>query len=91
LALLGLAEGVTLTPPVRPFECLRLAEVIDRHDAGDSFVKTWTSFTPLAEGELIATRADGTELRAPRAGRVEKIYVAPGKGVETGSRLVRLA
>jgi biotin carboxyl carrier protein len=30
------------------------------------------------------------ELRAPRAGRVEKIYVAPGKGVETGSRLVRL-
>ena len=30
------------------------------------------------------------ELRAPRAGRVEKIYVVPGKGVETGSRLVRL-
>ena len=31
------------------------------------------------------------ELRAPRAGRVEKIYVTQGKGVETGSRLVRLA
>jgi biotin carboxyl carrier protein len=30
------------------------------------------------------------ELRAPRAGRVERIYVAPGKGVETGMRLVRL-
>lgn len=70
LALLGLAEGVTLAPPKAPFECLRLAQVIDRHAEGDTFVKTWTSFTPLAEGELIATRADGTELRAPRAGYI---------------------
>lgn len=70
LALLGLAEGVTLAPPKAPFECLRLAEVIDRHAEGDSFVKTWTSFTPLTEGELIAIRADGTELRAPRAGYI---------------------
>lgn len=70
LALLGLAEGVTLAPPKAPFECLRLAEVIDLHAEGDSFVKTWTSFTPLTEGELIAIRADGTELRAPRAGYI---------------------
>lgn len=70
LALLGLADGVTLAPPKAPFECLRLAQVIDRHAEGDTFVKTWTSFTPLAEGELIATRADGTELRAPRAGYI---------------------
>jgi uncharacterized protein len=70
LALLGLVEGVSLAPPAQPFECLRLAEVVDRHDAGDTFTKTWTSFTPLAEGELIALRADGTELRAPRAGYI---------------------
>ncbi|MBZ5546086.1 MAG: acetyl-CoA carboxylase biotin carboxyl carrier protein subunit [Acidobacteriia bacterium] len=31
------------------------------------------------------------ELRAPRAGRVEEIYVEEGKGVEAGTRLVRLA
>ncbi len=31
------------------------------------------------------------ELRTPRAGRVEKIYVAEAAGVETGSRLIRLA
>jgi biotin carboxyl carrier protein len=31
------------------------------------------------------------ELRAPRPGRVEKIYTAEGLGVETGSRLLRLA
>lgn len=67
LALLGLAD-LPLAPPARPFECLRLAEVIDRHADGDRFVKTWTSFDPLAEGELIALRADGSEVRAPRAG-----------------------
>lgn len=31
------------------------------------------------------------ELRAPRAGRVERIYVREGEGVETGTKLVRLA
>jgi predicted deacylase len=69
LALLGLAE-LPLAPPARPFECLRLAGVIDRHAEGDRFVKTWTSFDPLAEGELIAVRADGSELRAQEAGYI---------------------
>jgi uncharacterized protein len=68
LALLGLAEGIALQPPQRPFECLRLVEVIDRFDAADRFAKGWTSFDPLHEGELIALRADGTEVRAPRDG-----------------------
>jgi len=31
------------------------------------------------------------ELRAPRGGRVEKIYVGVGLGVESGARLLRLA
>ena len=69
LALLGLAD-LPLAPPQRPFECLRLAEVVDRHAEGDRFVKTWTSFDALAEGELIAVRADGTEVRAPQAGHI---------------------
>jgi predicted deacylase len=68
LALLGIAEGLALAPPQRPFECLRLVEVIDRHDAADRFAKAWTSFDALREGELIAVRADGSELRAPREG-----------------------
>jgi hypothetical protein len=33
-------------------------------------VKTWTSFDPLAAGELIAMRADGSEVRAPEAGYI---------------------
>jgi predicted deacylase len=72
LALLGLAEGpgLALAPPARPFECLRLAQVVDRFEAEDRFVKTWTSFDPLAAGELIAVRADGSELRAPEAGYI---------------------
>jgi uncharacterized protein len=69
LALLGLVER-PVSPPAPSFECLALAEVVDRHDAGDSFVKSWTSFDALAADELIATRADGSELRAPRAGYI---------------------
>jgi predicted deacylase len=69
LAVLGLAE-LPLAPPAAPFECLTLAEVIDRHAEGDRFARTWTSFDPLAEGELIAWRADGSEVRAPQPGYI---------------------
>ena len=69
LALLGLAD-LPLAPPQRPFECLRLAEVVDRHAEGDRFVKTWTSFDALAQDELVAVRADGSEVRAPQAGYI---------------------
>ncbi len=69
LALLGIAE-LPLAPPAQPFESLTLAEVVDRHAEGDRFAKTWTSFDPLAEGDLIAWRADGSEVRAPRAGYI---------------------
>ena len=69
LALLGLAD-IALAPPARPFESLVLAEVVDRHSEADRFVKTWTSFDPLATGELIAVRADGSELRAQEAGYI---------------------
>ncbi len=69
LALLGLA-ALPLAAPARAFECLRLAEVVDRHSDGDRFIKPWVSFDSLAEGELIALRADGSELRAPRAGYI---------------------
>jgi hypothetical protein len=69
LALLGLAD-LPLQAPEQPPECLTLAEVTDRHAEADAFVKPWVSFTPLAEGELIARRADGTEVRAPYAGYI---------------------
>ena len=69
LALLGLAE-LPLAPPAAPFECLALSEVVDRHAEADRFVKSWTSFDALAAGELIAVRADGSEVRAAQAGYI---------------------
>ena len=69
IALLGLAD-LPLQPPPGPFECLRLDHVVDRQHEGDQFIKVWTSFEPLAEGELIARRHDGSEVRAPRAGHI---------------------
>ncbi len=70
LALLGLCEGVTLQPPRAPFECLSLVEVIDRHHADDAFVRSWKSFDPVAAGQTIAQRADGTAMLAPRDGYI---------------------
>jgi len=69
LALLGIAD-LPLAPPARPFECLALAAVVDRHAEGDRFAKAWTTFDPLAAGELIAVRADGSDVRAPEAGYI---------------------
>ncbi|MDE2504360.1 MAG: succinylglutamate desuccinylase/aspartoacylase family protein [Burkholderiales bacterium] len=69
LALLGLAE-IPLAPPPAAIECLSLVDVTDRHDAADVFARPWTSFDPLAAGELIARRADGSELRAPAPGYI---------------------
>ncbi len=73
LALLGLVEpggGIALQPPQRPFECLRLAEVVDRLHPDDRFVQAWKSFDPLQAGQLIARRADGSKLRAPQSGYI---------------------
>ncbi len=55
-------------PAHHDVEFLRLAEVTDRLHADDNFSHTWASYDPLTRGELIGTRADGTELRAPDDG-----------------------
>jgi len=86
LALLGIAP-VPLAPPAGPFECLTLAQVIDRHAEGDRFARSWTSFDALAEGELIARRADGTEVRAPSAGYI----VFPDHAAQPGHEWFYLA
>ncbi len=56
-------------PPGRTdIEVLRLTEVTDRLDAADTFARPWASFDPVHAGELIARRADGTELHASQNG-----------------------
>jgi biotin carboxyl carrier protein len=39
---------------------------------------------------LIEAMKMQNELRAPRAGRIDRVYVEEGRGVEAGTRLVRL-
>ena len=86
LALLRIAELLLAKPPAR-IDCLTLARVIDRHAEGDRFVKAWISFDALAEGELIALRADGSEVRAPEAGHI----VFPDLGALPGHEWFYLA
>ena len=69
LAFLGLT-GEPAPEPVERYEALRLHEVVDRAHADDAFARAWSSFDPVAKGELIATRADGTRLTAPGDGRI---------------------
>jgi succinylglutamate desuccinylase len=65
LAFLRLSDDVPVPEPVTDPQGLRLVEVVDKHDAADTFVREWPSFTPLAAGEPIGIRADGTPVRAP--------------------------
>ena len=63
-------------PDVTPLNDHLVAEMQKRMDANmaalapEELMKTWTSFDPLAEGELIALRADGSEVRAPQPGYI---------------------
>jgi hypothetical protein len=69
LALLGISDSVK-PQPVTNVEHLHLQDVIDKHDAGDSFSREWASFNRLAKGDWIGTRADGTKLVAPFDGYI---------------------
>lgn len=67
LSFLGVVAGGE-PPLATPIEGLRIHEVVDRNHEADRFARAWSSFDPLAAGELIAVRDDGTELRAREAG-----------------------
>jgi predicted deacylase len=69
VALLRLAE-LPLLPPAAPLQRLRLVSVVDREHANDRFATAWTSFDKLHAGDLIATRHDGTPVRAERNGHI---------------------
>lgn len=75
VACLGLAD-LPLAPPRGPFERLSLVTVIDREHADDRFAREWKSFDALRAGDLIATRHDGSPLRAERDGRI--VFPDPG-------------
>jgi predicted deacylase len=63
LAYLGISDEAKPNA-VSEVEQLHMYEVIDKAAAGDNFAREWASFNRLRAGDLIGTRADGTELRA---------------------------
>jgi len=69
LALLGLT-GDTPAPPAPGFQLLTLVDVVDRQHPDDRFVRDWSSFDPVAAGEPIGVRHDGTTVTAPADGHV---------------------
>ncbi|GGE89461.1 succinylglutamate desuccinylase/aspartoacylase domain-containing protein [Massilia psychrophila] len=51
-------------------EALSMVVVHDKMDKGDSFVRTWASFDPVAKGQQIGVRADGTPVTSELDGRI---------------------
>jgi hypothetical protein len=64
LAHLKMIDAPAPAPVAQP-QALRLFDVIDKEAVGDRFARDWASFDAVASGELIGTREDGRELRAP--------------------------
>lgn len=65
---LGMLEGEALA--AQDMEILRMVEVIDKWHSDDRFVRDWISFDEVRAGDLLALRADGSEVRAQQDGRV---------------------
>jgi predicted deacylase len=74
-------------PAPAPMECLSLVEVIDRLHPDDAFVQAWRSFDPVAEGQPIGRRHDGSAIVAPFAGFI----VFPNPSAEPGQEWFYLA
>jgi len=71
LAFLELIEAPAPEPvPFENMEALQMVVVHDKLDAGDRFTRPWASFDPVAEGEQIGVRADGTPVLAEFSGRI---------------------
>ena len=68
LRLLGLIAPDPSAPPLKPPVLLRLVSVTDRLHVDDQFVREWATFDPVARGEPIGVREDGSVVRADRDG-----------------------
>lgn len=71
LAFLKLIDAPEPAPvPFEQMEALHMVVVHDKNDANDQFSRPWASFDPVAEGEQIGVRADGTPVVAEFGGRI---------------------
>ena len=86
LAHLGVIDAPDPAPEPR-MECLSLCEVIDRLHPGDAFAQAWRSFDPVAAGQAIGSRHDGSAIVAPFNGCI----VFPNPTAEPGHEWFYLA
>jgi predicted deacylase len=56
--------------PLDQIEALSMVVVHDKAHAGDTFVRQWASFDPVAKGQQIGVRADGTPVTSELDGRI---------------------
>ncbi len=80
-------SAAPLPAPVAQMEALRLYQVVDRAHPGDSFVRPWASFDPVAANEIIGTRHDGTPVRTGSEGYI----VFPNPAAQAGQEWFYLA
>ncbi|MBC7918924.1 MAG: succinylglutamate desuccinylase/aspartoacylase family protein [Rhodoferax sp.] len=81
LAHLGLIDRPA-PAPTKNIEALSIYEVIDRLHIDDNFSRAWQSFDPLKTGDLIGTRADGTQVIAQTDGYILFPNAKAGVGQE---------
>jgi predicted deacylase len=74
-------------PEASNVEALRLSHVVDKEHVDDRFSRAWSSFDWVRTGDLIATRSDGTALRAKSDGCI----VFPNAGAEPGQEWFYIA
>ncbi|MES2152026.1 MAG: succinylglutamate desuccinylase/aspartoacylase family protein [Pseudomonadota bacterium] len=71
LAHLGLIEAEAPAPlALDQMEALSMVAVHDKLHVDDRFTRSWASFDPVAKGEQIGVRADGTPVTAQFDGRI---------------------
>jgi hypothetical protein len=71
LAFLKLIDAPAPAPmPLDQMEALSMVVVHDKADAGDTFVRQWASFDPVAKGQQIGMRADGSAVTSELDGRI---------------------
>jgi len=86
LALLGLTESPLPQPAVQ-IEALSIYDVVDKAHSDDAFSRAWTSFDRLFQGDVIGTRADGTQMVAECDGFI----VFPNAVAQAGNEWYYLA
>jgi predicted deacylase len=71
LAFLKVIDAPEPTPVAADqMEALSMVAVHDKADKADEFVRQWSSFDPVAKGQQIGVRADGTPVTSELDGRI---------------------